>query len=351
MPTFALSREAAEAPKRRQKGRTSTDWQPQRFRQPRSSIGSLRAALRSRGYYLLSLPPSLEKRTDCTLALFVCSRPARPPYLTPLDPWLPGANYTYAPSAVPTIGAQPYLLPIHHVQDTNSAQQSTVNVALYICASQKLVFSLCSAYGGLCNTDTYIRLYDAQGRQVASNDDYCEFCSQMTVAFTEGCQSYSLHQGCYSSDSCGGRLAVASAPTSIPSVPPTSGPQAQLTIRPTPGLQAPTYQPSVQPTRKPSAPPTSAFPTRAPSKKLGRAPPFERPLLITSRSLLLSRFPSHCSLGDARSVRSVAVYSGWGMDVPFWLHPVELLRHRGAEPLPSRVVGRVLPRERRIVGV
>jgi len=56
--------------------------------------------------------------------------------------------------------------------------------------------------------DEYFRLFNSAGEQVAYNDDYCGLCSQITYVTTEGCQTYSLHEGCYEEGSCSGQTEI-----------------------------------------------------------------------------------------------------------------------------------------------
>jgi hypothetical protein len=69
----------------------------------------------------------------------------------------------------------------------------------------------CQDDGKTCNGDTFLRLIDTvTGTEVASNDDNCGFCSSITHEFSSitTCQSYSLHQGCYSDGSCSGEVQI-----------------------------------------------------------------------------------------------------------------------------------------------
>ena len=105
---------------------------------------------------------------------------------------------------------------------TSNTFSATTNVAICVfdaCGGSSLVISSCSSSssgggnsGGSCSGDQYIRLYNEQGYEVASDDDSgCSSdCSkiQYTTPAGSGCQQYSLSQGCYSSESCSGQFAV-----------------------------------------------------------------------------------------------------------------------------------------------
>lgn len=93
--------------------------------------------------------------------------------------------------------------------NTLSATQNTIQCTFTACSMEKLTMATC----GNCNSDTYLRLFNATGEQVAQNDDNCgSLCSKITYYTQEsGCQTYSLHQGCYSSGACSGTVDVISS--------------------------------------------------------------------------------------------------------------------------------------------
>lgn len=65
-------------------------------------------------------------------------------------------------------------------------------------------FSLCNSFTG----DTYLRLFDASGVNIKSNDDGCGRASVIDYTFTAACQQYTLKQGCYSSGTCSGTVTI-----------------------------------------------------------------------------------------------------------------------------------------------
>lgn len=78
-----------------------------------------------------------------------------------------------------------------------------------------------------CVGDQYFVLYDQAGSEVAVNDDGtsagCGLCAEIKYSATQACQVYSLHEGCYSDDSCegevevtGGTVTFSLAPTPAP---------------------------------------------------------------------------------------------------------------------------------------
>merc|ERR1719329_1242037 len=110
-----------------------------------------------------------------------------------------------SPTAVPTFTAAPTtfvpipaFFPAYNASDTSSAQQKTVDEELFVCPG-----------AGACSRDTYMRLLDASGSEIAFNDDFCGVCSSITMNFNASCQTYTVKQGCFGSTSCGGTVAIA----------------------------------------------------------------------------------------------------------------------------------------------
>ncbi|WP_164019921.1 serine protease [Pyxidicoccus trucidator] len=90
--------------------------------------------------------------------------------------------------------------------NTNSAQQNTTNHNVTLTAGQKLSFGTCTVAGSAGTGDTWLRLYNSAGTQVASNDDSCGVLSYAQfTATTAG--TYQIRAGCYSSNSCSGTVA------------------------------------------------------------------------------------------------------------------------------------------------
>ncbi|MFP2911505.1 trypsin-like serine peptidase [Pyxidicoccus sp. 3LFB2] len=90
--------------------------------------------------------------------------------------------------------------------NTNSAQQNTTNHNVVLAAGKTLNFGTCTVPGATGTGDTYLRLYNAAGQQVASNDDACGVLSFASFkATTAG--TYQIRAGCYSSNTCSGTVA------------------------------------------------------------------------------------------------------------------------------------------------
>lgn len=127
----------------------------------------------------------------------------------------------------------------------------------------------------LCEGDTYIRLFNGNGIDVARNDD--GGCGQYKGSRLwynvvdkgfKPCRYYYLVQGCYDEVTCGGIAYItvlgSGHPTSIPSGQPSGEPSAL----PTTPTSKPSDQPSGQPSAQPSGAPSivsTGQPTRLPS--------------------------------------------------------------------------------------
>lgn len=90
--------------------------------------------------------------------------------------------------------------------NTSSASQNTVNFDIAIVAGQSLSVGTCGVAGSSGSGDTFLRLFDPSGVLVAANDDFCGLLSEIFfTAATTG--TYSVHAGCFSSNSCSGTVA------------------------------------------------------------------------------------------------------------------------------------------------
>ncbi|WNG57899.1 hypothetical protein F0U59_26455 [Archangium gephyra] len=97
----------------------------------------------------------------------------------------------------------------YNASNTNSAQQNTVNQTIALTAGQTLTLGTCGVTGSSFSGDTYLRLYNPSGTQVAYNDDACGGTgSNFTYTVPSGASgNYQLRAGCYSSNSCSGTAA------------------------------------------------------------------------------------------------------------------------------------------------
>ena len=172
-----------------------------------------------------------------------------------------GGVHVSSSSSVPTPVPTPspsrfasFSCPAYSASNTASATTNTSTCSgIYACSNTTFSISGC----GSCTGDQYIRLFNSTGAQVALNDDGgvgsgcgtsgCSALTYTTLA-SSGCQAYSLHEGCFLANACGGVMVVTNqqAPTPAPS-----------TFYPTP---------SPGPTRIPSAMPSlSSGPTPQPT--------------------------------------------------------------------------------------
>ncbi|WPB78812.1 serine protease [Archangium violaceum] len=92
--------------------------------------------------------------------------------------------------------------------NTNSAQQNTTNHSVTLTAGQIIRLGTCTVATATGTGDTYLRLYNPSGTQVAVNDDSCGTLSYLTYTVPSGAGgTYQIRAGCYSSGSCSGTVA------------------------------------------------------------------------------------------------------------------------------------------------
>ena len=126
-------------------------------------------------------------------------RPTRRPTMEP----------TVSPSARPTVGI-PRECEAFRGTNTLDATQNTAICNLFACEGTRLAFRTCKENSKDCDGDTFLRLRQENGIDVAVNDDGCGYCSYLEYEFPlgSGCQSYELHQGCYGEAECEGTVLI-----------------------------------------------------------------------------------------------------------------------------------------------
>jgi hypothetical protein len=90
--------------------------------------------------------------------------------------------------------------------NTSSAQINTANRTILLGAGQTLTIGTCGVTNSSFSGDTYLRLNDPWGAQVASNDDACALGSRFVYTATSS-GAFEIHAGCYSNTSCAGTVA------------------------------------------------------------------------------------------------------------------------------------------------
>jgi lysyl endopeptidase len=91
--------------------------------------------------------------------------------------------------------------------NTNSAQQNTIDQYVWIQTGRKITVGTCGLAGSSASGDTYLRIHDSNGAQVAANDDACGGLASNVSYTSTAYVSYRLRAGCYSSTSCSGTVA------------------------------------------------------------------------------------------------------------------------------------------------
>jgi hypothetical protein len=101
--------------------------------------------------------------------------------------------------------------------NTSGATQQTDDCTFSLCYGETVTTDVCT-----CNSDTYLRLYDSNGRLVMSNDDgdrcgdLCSYLVYRPLTIQSGCQQYTLAQGCFSQTTCAGRAIVTAYQERLP---------------------------------------------------------------------------------------------------------------------------------------
>ena len=90
--------------------------------------------------------------------------------------------------------------------NTSSAQQNTVDQYVWIQTGRKITVGTCGLAGSSAVGDTYLRIYNSTGTQVAANDDACGSLASNLSYTSTAYVSYRIRAGCYSSSSCSGTV-------------------------------------------------------------------------------------------------------------------------------------------------
>jgi hypothetical protein len=92
--------------------------------------------------------------------------------------------------------------------DTDSGQRNTTNATVLLHPGQVLQVGTCGVPDAFATGDTFLRLLDARGNEVAANDDACGGRSSLSYAVPPGGGgSHELRVGCFGEGECRGRLA------------------------------------------------------------------------------------------------------------------------------------------------
>jgi hypothetical protein len=135
------------------------------------------------------------------------ANPTNAPIANPTN--APIANPTNAPIANPTNApiANPTNAPIGSPDECpafTSTAGTWITCSINICPGEILTFATCNADMKSCDGDTFLKLHDAAGTEVAHNDDRCGYCSALDYEYQGTvCAPYNLMQGCFEG-SCGG---------------------------------------------------------------------------------------------------------------------------------------------------
>jgi hypothetical protein len=90
--------------------------------------------------------------------------------------------------------------------NTSSAQQNTVDQYVWIQTGRTITAGTCGLAGSSASGDTYLRIFDSNGAQVAANDDACGSLASSVSYTSTAYVSYRIRAGCYASSSCSGTV-------------------------------------------------------------------------------------------------------------------------------------------------
>ncbi|WP_244219631.1 serine protease [Corallococcus interemptor] len=94
--------------------------------------------------------------------------------------------------------------------DTANATRNTFNMNVNLTSGQTLTFGSCGVAGASGTGDTVVRLFNAAGQQVTSNDDAAGCGSLSRAAYTAPAGAggtYQIRVGCFGSEACSGTVA------------------------------------------------------------------------------------------------------------------------------------------------
>jgi len=170
--------------------------------------------------------------------------PSESPSISPSEvpSFVPSAIPSFVPSAIPTYAPtfsdneiDSFTCFPYTASNTSNNTMNYQSCRFLACEGFQVKAGLCAAdtYGmAECTGDTMLSVFDATGELVSSNDDYCGQCSKLEFAAKGKCQMYTIRQGCFNQDSCGGTVAVEvflNYPTTPPTVFPNLAPSAPPT--------------------------------------------------------------------------------------------------------------------------
>ena len=119
---------------------------------------------------------------ECFLqAKFICERSAQAP---PND-----GSFSYSAS------------------NTNSASQNTRDFPIHLFQGMVLTVGTCGVPGASVTGDTFLRINNPSGQEIAANDDSCGGLGSNLSIVAPVTGTYVIRAGCYSSGSCGGTVA------------------------------------------------------------------------------------------------------------------------------------------------
>jgi hypothetical protein len=96
---------------------------------------------------------------------------------------------------------------------TSNATTNTYQYSIYASAGQVVTAGTCGIFGGsVVYGDTWLRVKNPTGGEIASNDDSCHGTASNISFVAAATGNYTIHGGCYSNNSCKGTVAFIVGP-------------------------------------------------------------------------------------------------------------------------------------------
>jgi hypothetical protein len=158
--------------------------------------------------------PTVASTVTPTIAPTVAAPTRSPTVSTTATPSrTPTTTPTVTPSFAGNQGGQ-YTCTPFTATNTNGATMNTVSCTIVACRSHTVEISMLgSAILGapVCSGDTILRIFNGNGAEIASNNDFNgnTRCSQLSFVTTQQCSRYTIVQGCAAAGSCAGTTSVA----------------------------------------------------------------------------------------------------------------------------------------------
>jgi len=130
------------------------------------------------------------------------------------------ANFVCERSTIPTAETDSFE---YQATNTNNAQQNYAMRAVNMTRNWRITLGTCGLNHADSDGDTFLRLFNPFGVEVASNDDACNGFGSNLSYLAPSTGTYYIHAGCFSNNTCGG-TPLSIRTECIRNCPPSRGP-------------------------------------------------------------------------------------------------------------------------------